>query len=177
MPSRSRGTLDAMTAKNTLTPKQAAFVEAYVTNGHNASKAYRDAGYATTSDVAVRVGAHKLVTNPNVSQVITRQLAAKQERASVDQDRLVGYALAVYHRAIELDKLADANASVVTLGRLTGLLQDKRTVTVNHDRDAVREELARLFTFEELLAMRNQVALPEATVDVVDADVTDITDE
>jgi len=163
--------------KDTLTPKQTAFVEAYVTNGHNASQAYRDAGYATTSDAAVRVGAHKLVTNPNVSQVITRQLAAKQERASVDQDRLIGYALAVYHAAMAAEEYGNANASVVTLGRLTGLLQDKRTLKVEHDRDAVREELARLFTFDELLAMRNQVALPEATVDVVDADVTDITDD
>jgi len=75
------------------------------------------------------------------------------------------------------EEYGNANASVVTLGRLTGLLQDKRTLKVEHDRDAVREELARLFTFDELLAMRNQVALPEATVDVVDADVTDITDD
>jgi hypothetical protein len=64
------------------------------------------------------------------------------------------------------EEYGNANASVVTLGRLTGLLQDKRTVTVNHDRDAVREELARLFTFEELLAMREQLALAEPTVTV-----------
>ena len=55
-------------------------------------------------------------------------------------------------------------------------LQQSR-VDVNDNRESVRDELARLFSFDELLAMREQAALPEATVDVVDADVTDITDE
>ena len=155
-----------MTAKNTLTPKQAAFVDAYTNNGGNGSDAYRKAGYSAPTTQTASAGAAPMLAKASITTAIARQLAAKQERLTVDHDRLVGYALAVYHAAMAAEEYGNANASVVTLGRLTGLLQDKRTVTVNHDRDAVREELARLFTFEELLAMREQLALAEPTVTV-----------
>ena len=163
-----------MTAKNTLTPKQAAFVDHYARNGGNGAQAYRDAGYAVNGPTVARTEAVRLLSNPNVTSAITRQLATVHERTTVDQDKLVAYSLRVYHRSIELDQLGNANAAVVTLGRLTGLLQDKRTVRVEHDRETVRAELARLFTFDELLAMREQLALSEPTAAV---DVTDIEDD
>ena len=164
-----------MTAKNTLTPKQAAFVDHYARNGGNGAQAYRDAGYAVNGPTVARTEAVRLLSNPNVTSAITRQLATIQDRATVDHDRLVGYALAVYHGAIADREWGNANQAVVTLGRLTGLLQDKRTVRVEHDRETVRAELARLFTFDELLAMREQLALSEATT--VAVDVTDIEDD
>ena len=155
-----------MTTTKPLTPKQSAFVDLRVNTTLSATECYRQAGYTTATPGTARAGAARLLATSSVSGAIARQLAAKVERTTVDQDRLVGYALAVYHAAMAAEEYGNANASVVTLGRLTGLLQDKRTVTVNHDRDAVREELARLFTFEELLAMREQLALAEPTVTV-----------
>ncbi len=56
-----------------LTLKQSAFVDAYVTNGGNGARAYREAGYKAPNPAAAATGAHKLVTSPHIDAAITRQ--------------------------------------------------------------------------------------------------------
>lgn len=51
------------------------FIENYISNGYNATKAYLDAGYSSTGGTA-RVSAHKLLKDPRTKKVIN---TTKQE--------------------------------------------------------------------------------------------------
>lgn len=74
-----------------LTAKQEAFAVAYLTNGGNASEAYR-AGYDnyTMSDEAVRVEAHRTLHLPNVSLRISRAIQRAARKHDVTIEKVIG---------------------------------------------------------------------------------------
>jgi phage terminase small subunit len=82
-----------MPRRNELTPKQRAFITAYLTNGRNAKAAY-EAVYATKGGNAAAVEAVKLVQHPRVAAVIAEankqadaRIAAIARQYAITQER------------------------------------------------------------------------------------------
>ena len=98
-----------------LTEKQKAFVDHYLTNGGNRTKAYRDSGYKCSTEQTAYVGGSKLLRNGKVMDLILVKKAnfvaeqrAKAKRIDIDEQWL----LAEYIDTIRLAK-ADKQYSVV----------------------------------------------------------------
>ena len=98
-----------------LTAKQSKFVELFLTNGENRSKAYRDSGYKCSTEQTAYVGGSKLLRNGKVLDAIlvrkkdsVAKQRAKAKRIDIDEQWL----LAEYIDTIRLAK-ADKQYSVV----------------------------------------------------------------
>jgi phage terminase small subunit len=70
-----------------LTPRQARFVEEFLTD-LNASAAYRRAGYSATGHAA-EVAAARLMRNVEVAEAITKAMAERAARTEVSADRVL----------------------------------------------------------------------------------------
>jgi phage terminase small subunit len=112
-----------------LTPKQEAFVLAYLETG-NASEAYRRAYAAKNmSDAAIRVEACRLTDNPNVALAIQAGRDQATKRNEITVDTLVDELNEA--RLIALQSPRGASAAVsATLGKakLLGLIIDRSEV-------------------------------------------------
>ena len=98
-----------------LTEKQKAFIDCYLTNGGNRTKAYRDSGYKCSTDQTAYVGGSKLLRNGKVMDALlvrkkdsVAKQRAKAKRIDIDEQWL----LAEYIDTIRLAK-ADKQYSVV----------------------------------------------------------------
>ena len=72
-----------------LSPKHEAFVQAYVTNGMNGTRAYRLGYPGCKSDEAARAAAARLLANVSVSVRIAEIMRAGAERAEVTVEQVV----------------------------------------------------------------------------------------
>lgn len=110
-----------------LTPKQEAFVRAYVETGC-ASDAYR-ASYDCSSmtDKSVHENASKLLRNAKVAPRIAHLRAQHQERHDITVDRLTDMAVKAYDLAMKesVEAPAAAVAAVMGIAKLHGLIIDK----------------------------------------------------
>jgi phage terminase small subunit len=71
-----------------LSPKHEAFVQAYVTNGMNAVKAYQ-AAYPRSSEKAARSNATRLMENDGIQARIAEIMAVGAERAEVTAEEVI----------------------------------------------------------------------------------------
>src|SRR6266436_1930541 len=71
-----------------LSPKHEAFVQAYITNGMNAVKAYH-AAYPRSSEKAARANATRLMENDGIQARIAEIMAVGAERAEVTAEEVV----------------------------------------------------------------------------------------
>ena len=81
-------------SKPTLSPKQQAFVDAYLSNGRNATRAAITAGYS--KKMAGKIGP-RMVGNSRIARVISARLEAASRRSDITCDRwLAEYALVAF---------------------------------------------------------------------------------
>jgi len=118
-----------------LTPKQEAFARAYVETS-NASEAYRRC-YAvkTMSANAIGVEAHRVLTSPKVALKIRELQERNTRRHEYTVDRLAEMAQRAYELAMKDDVQSPsaAVAAVMAIGKLHGLVVDKKEVTKKRD--------------------------------------------
>lgn len=76
-----------MRAYDSLTPKQRAFVDAYLASG-NATQAYTDAGYAGRGSTA-RVNASRMLTNANMLAALAERRAQLATANDVTPERVI----------------------------------------------------------------------------------------
>ena len=146
-----------------LTVKQAAFVEAYLSNGRNATAAYRTA-YAADgmNDAAVGLEAHRLLRNPKIApRVALAQAQTEARLATVAQEcgitkerisrELQTIALAsradleAWSAAGVIARVGDKRQALLDLAKLHGYVIEKRDVRVIKDvSDLTDDELAAL---------------------------------
>ena len=121
-----------------LTDNQRNFFEAYLVNGRNASKAYREA-YNTTnmSANAVQVEASRLLKHPNVAKALDAAEAAAQEAANITLETHV-VELDRLKRAAEKDKIHGAAVRAEELrGKATGLYVERQEHTYQQSAEQI----------------------------------------
>ena len=121
-----------------LTTKQKRFVEYYLGNGENATKAYKQAGYKAKNDNVAAPEASKLLQNPKISQAILREKAgelAKQakraKKADIDQDWLVTQYIDTIELAKQDKQYNVMKSSIDSIGKLLGLMVDRKELAVS----------------------------------------------
>ena len=121
-----------------LTTKQKRFVEYYLGNGENATKAYKQAGYKAKNDNVAAPEASKLLQNPKISQAILREKAgelAKQakraKKADIDQDWLVSQYIDTIELAKQDKQYNVMKSSIDSIGKLLGLMVDRKELAVS----------------------------------------------
>lgn len=107
-----------------LTDKQQAFVQAYTTNGYNATQAARQAGYKG-NDNTMRQTGFKLVTNGNVKRAIAAKKQEKQEKADYNYDK----AIAALDQRIAYLEPAASKGNIQAVVAQTALIREKDNIT------------------------------------------------
>ena len=158
-----------------LTSKQKRFVEYYLGNGENATKAYKQAGYKAKNDNVASPEASKLLQNPKVSQAIMREKAgelAKQakraRKADIDQDWLVTQYIDTIELAKQDKQYNVMKSSIDSIGKLLGLMVDRKELAVSGE----VSHLASLdtTTLMNALTQAQQPEAIEAVFLVIDSD-------
>ena len=158
-----------------LTSKQKRFVEYYLGNGENATKAYKQAGYKAKNDNVASPEASKLLQNPKVSQAIMREKAgelAKQakraRKADIDQDWLVTQYIDTIELAKQDKQYNVMKSSIDSIGKLLGLMVDRKELAVSGE----VSHLASLdtTTLMNALTQAQQPEAIEAEFSVIDSD-------
>ena len=129
-----------------LTEKQAAFARAYVECKGNASEAYRRAYDAQNmSAEAIYVEACRLLQHPNVALTVETLQAKHQKRHEITVEKLTSMAVAAYDLAMDekCNAPAAAVSALLAIGKLHGLVVDKKEVT--QKRDAASLSLEELY--------------------------------
>lgn len=115
-----------------LTPKQEAFVQAYLTTG-NASEAYRLAYDAEgMKGATINRSAKELLENPKITARLSTLRERAVERTMVTVDMLTANLLRIATKGEELAEasgLSVARASMMDVAKLHGLLVDKAELT------------------------------------------------
>lgn len=128
-----------MAAKGELTEKQEAFVRAYLTNGRDASAAYRAAySAARMSDKTVWKEAHKLLKHPKVTPRIGGVAEKAAAETEVTVELLSKMYLKAYGEALQFGQIGASVGATTGLAKLHGLISDKHEVTHKHE-DALAE--------------------------------------
>ena len=155
-----------------LTTKQKRFVEYYLGNGENATKAYKQAGYKAKTDNVAAPEASKLLQNPKISQAILREKAgelAKQakraKKADIDQDWLVTQYIDTIELAKQDKQYNVMKSSIDSIGKLLGLMVDRKELAVSGE----VSHLASLDT-QSLMNALTQAQQPEP----IEAEFTEI---
>jgi phage terminase small subunit len=108
--------------------KQQAFINEYMVNGHNATKAYKKA-YPDSSDKACESNGARLISNDKIKQAIAGMMAAKGAETAMTLDRVQ----AMYLEAYELGKESKQSSSMVSactgIARLYGMDKDNQLNT------------------------------------------------
>ena len=139
-----------MPAPKPLTPKQEAWVNAWLTNGFNAVDAYLTAYNATRmAPAVVRNEAEKVLSAPAV-QLRLKELRAENplvpaavvnrpqhvilppadKPAKPDKEWLLNAALDVWRMALQTGNLGQAKSTLELIGKLTGDLVDRKELRV-----------------------------------------------
>jgi phage terminase small subunit len=93
-----------------LTELQRRFVEEYLVTP-NASDANRRAGGGCRTDGAVRVEAHRVLTNPNVIAALDEARAARVARTLVDADWVLEQLVEVVERCLQHEPVYDSQGN------------------------------------------------------------------
>jgi len=126
-----------------LTPKQEAFVQAYLTNGGNQRAAYRTAYNAENmSDAVVDVKACELMKTGKVSVRVREIQERAAKRTEVTIETITGMLGRAYKQAVENGQAGAAVAASMGMAKLHGLIIEKKEDVTK--RRAAREVEARI---------------------------------
>ena len=155
--------------KEELTDKQLLFVNEFVNNGGNGSKAYIAAGYSASNENVVNAAASRMLRLNKISTAVarlqTQALAKKQKQAEkleVTQDWLITQLAQTVSDSRAAGQHSVAMNSIVHIGKLLGLYVDKREVSASLSVDSTLTQL----DTAQLLGALKQAQQP----DTIDAD-------
>ena len=97
------------------------FINEYLTNGHNATQAYKK---AYPDNKTPKFSASRLLTNVNVKQAISDKMAKVAEKVDWSIEKSQKMLLETRTRAITLKQPAVEVSSVVAINRLHGMDKD-----------------------------------------------------
>jgi hypothetical protein len=116
-----------------LSPKRTAFVNAYVSNGFNATQAYLSAGYSPEGATA---NSARLTANDSIKQAVALRVETKASAAEITLDWLLAQFRGIATNPDE--KAADRVAAMRELGKLLGFYIERSVAVAAF----VRPELA-----------------------------------
>lgn len=90
-----------------LPPKQQLFVRAYLANGLNASKAYRDAGYSSKSENSVRVESSKLLAKPNIQAAVQAAMDKRADKLGITAEYVLNNIVKIGERCMQAEPVYD----------------------------------------------------------------------
>ncbi len=114
------------------------FVDAYIKNGGNASKAVIEAGY---SENGAKVQGNALLTNPNISKAIQERKESISQQMGITEEFAIKELIDIRAKAEEAKQFSAALKASELIYRMAGLLKDYRTqrnVQINHYHDQVK---------------------------------------
>lgn len=115
-----------------LTIKQEKFCQLYVENGGNASEAYRGAYNAENmKEHTINCKASVMLKQAELAARICQLRAKHAERHNITVDFLTVEYLEIFNMAKKSRKLAEAKGVLDSLGKLHGLMVDKKLVNGN----------------------------------------------
>lgn len=117
-----------------LSPKMKLFVEAFTTNGGNASKAVEDAGYKTTNPA--QLGA-ELRNHPLISIEIEKYESKMQDKREIERDYLLNKLVEVIENVEE--KTSDKLRAIELAGKAIALWRERQEIS-GPDGEAIRTE-------------------------------------
>ena len=111
-----------------LNTRQERFVQSLVSQGMNATAAYKAAGYTGKTEATARAGASELLTNPNVVARISelQQLVAKRHAKTVDT--LIADLDQLRDLAIENGQTAAGVAAVMGAAKILGFVTERQQI-------------------------------------------------
>jgi phage terminase small subunit len=116
-----------------LTPKQEAFVKAYMETG-NGTQAYRMAYDAENmKESTIRVKAFELLQNGKITERLEQVRESSQKRHDITIARLTEMLIEDRELARKVESPAAAVSAVMAIGKLHGLVVDKKEVTRKRD--------------------------------------------
>ncbi len=114
--------------------RQRKFVNAYIANGGNAGKAYREAGYECANRQITDTMGCKLLRNAKIEVAVDNQLALMEKAAQISFERKVSWLADISEdgmkkttvtsdpestgRTVVLDKMQDSRASIAAISEL-----------------------------------------------------------
>jgi phage terminase small subunit len=129
-----------------LKPRQQAFVDAYLRNGGNATKAAKEAGYKESS--APRMGTI-LLHNDAIKAYLMKIQKRAADRTSLDAEKILEELAANAYIAREQNQIAASNQALQLIGKHLGMFVEK-THSVHEIAALTNEErLKRLAQFLE----------------------------
>jgi len=148
-----------MPSTKVLTPLQLRFVDHYMTNGGNATQAYRDAGYTASNEQTANTGGSKLVRSAKISGEIARRKAgelkrqaSRAERVNVSEDWLVTQYLDTITGAKQDGQWSTVKGCIDSIGKLTGFMVDRKELRLDGQVD---HQLRTMETGELLEALQS----------------------
>lgn len=118
------------TMKDRLSEKQSRFLDAYIKNGGNATKAYMQAGYSAKSEAQASAGASALIRTEKMSRAIERRQERRNRRLDLEDDYELKQAMEILRRCTEGEKpdYKNANTALTTICRLRGKFVEKKQI-------------------------------------------------
>lgn len=118
------------TMKDRLSEKQAKFLDAYIKNGGNATKAYISAGYSAKSEAQASAGASALIRTEKMSKAIERRQERRNRRLDLEDDYELKKAMEILQRCTDREKpdFKNANTALMTICRLRGKFVEKKQI-------------------------------------------------
>ena len=139
-----------MTVEN-LTPKQSAFVDAYIANGHNGAAAYVTAGYKASNQSVSTSGASRMLTLPDIVTAIARRTDSQREQHDIDLGWLTVRYKRIFTESMLSGEFTSARQALDSIAKQHGLAGDSHsTIDVQHSGSLALESLP-LETLSQLL--------------------------
>ena len=138
-----------MTVEN-LTPKQSAFVDAYIANGHNGAAAYVTAGYKASNQSVSTSGASRMLTLPDIVTAIARRTDSQREQHDIDLGWLTTRYKRIFTESMTAGEYTSARQALDSIAKQHGFSDAHSVVDVKHS-GAVALESVPLETLSQLL--------------------------
>ena len=139
-----------MTVEN-LTPKQSAFVDAYIANGHNGAAAYVTAGYKASNQSVSTSGASRMLTLPDIVTAIARRTDSDRERHDIDLDWLTTRYKRIFTESMQSGEFTSARQALDSIAKQHGLAGDSHSIIDVQHSGSLALESVPLSTLSQLL--------------------------
>jgi phage terminase small subunit len=140
-----------ITGSENLTPKQSAFVEAYIANGHNGAAAYISAGYKASNQSVSTSGASRMLTLPDIVTAIARRTDSQREQHDIDLGWLTVRYKRIFTQSMTAGEYTSARQALDSIAKQHGLAGDVHSVIDVKHSGAVALASLPLETLSQLL--------------------------
>lgn len=122
----SQDSKESDAAGDALTPKHEVFVAEYLKTG-NATEAYLQAGYKSSSKEAAAAAASRLLKTDKVARACAREQVARSERLHLEEDYELSKSIEIVERCLspEVCDFKNANMAIANIAKLRGKFVNK----------------------------------------------------